>query len=140
MAKTIEGDSGIAFSTAESYHELVIMAENSGGIDLAPIVTNITFACELYLKAIILYKQGSVKPVHSIEELFNQLDEEDKEIIKNSSKIFDWTQFMEELDAAFVTWRYLYENCQLNKCFSISISDRIRFEVSLKNYYMNIVK
>ncbi len=42
------------------------------------VFANIAFACELYMKALIFYRGNSIEKEHSISELFNKLQDNEK--------------------------------------------------------------
>ncbi|MDE6947773.1 MAG: hypothetical protein K2P14_11370 [Anaeroplasmataceae bacterium] len=78
-----------------------------------PAIVNASFACELYLKAIL---KESLKE-HQLKVLYEKLPKSQQERIKNQmdEKLKDlpiYNSFEESLDKAsisFVEWRYIYE-------------------------------
>ena len=76
-----------------------------------PIMVNIAFSCELYMKALLMWsnKKQEVISAHKLDELFEMFDPELQKKIKNDSGIKCWDRFLKESSDAFCSWRYYYE-------------------------------
>lgn len=80
-----------------------------------PYAVNLAFACELYMKAIMIYRspKNEFCKGHDLRELFLCLDIVDKQYIerefgaKNPSKNLD--KFLTEDGKTFIDWRYALE-------------------------------
>lgn len=82
-----------------------------------PAVVNSAFACEVFLKLLLEVEQIEFKRMHQLEELFNQLPEQVKTAIQQSTiqKYGTWTDvfglnLLHQISDAFVQWRYNYEH------------------------------
>ena len=85
-------------------------------------VVNEVFACELFLKSMIMIKTGekSIKK-HELLELYDLLDIETIE--KSLLKKYDFKEELQKISDSFVTWRYCYE------CDTIVINRGFVFEL-----------
>lgn len=79
-----------------------------------PYIVNISFACELYLKLILVYNKISIselkKKSHSLKKLYNLLTKEQKNRIYQSFKrplIYNIEEEIDNIDMAFKDWRYI---------------------------------
>ena len=124
----------IAYCKAKDFQSVAEALNVEENFKLIPTVVNASFACELYLKALVIWQEKAEKPirVHKLSELFEMIDAEDRDIVIKSADIFDWNTFFTEADNAFVDWRYIHENDGIKK---ISIGDLIRFSDALKCCY-----
>ena len=95
---------------------------------LIPATVNIAFCCELYLKELCTKESKNINRIHHIKELYNMLSMKRKHEIREAANIYNFEGFLDEIDNAFVEWRYAYENQGL----SISLSDCFRFAEALK--------
>jgi hypothetical protein len=82
-----------------------------------PYIVNMTFCTELLLKLLLIEKGKNIKEVeklsHNIKLLYNELSLEIKELIYHSFKrplIYKIEEELEQLNKAFVDWRYLVLN------------------------------
>lgn len=82
-----------------------------------PAVVNSAFACEVFLKLLLEVEQIDIKKEHQLEKLFNQLPEQVKTDIQQSTmqKYGTWTDgfgfnLLHQISDAFVKWRYNYEH------------------------------
>ena len=124
----------IAYQKACDFLDVANTLNQQEDFKLIPTVVNAAFSCELFLKALLIWKQQSAKPIkiHPLEELFSLLDQVDQAEIKKASDIFNWSSFMQESSKAFEKWRYVHEN---DAFLMISIGDLIRFSKALKECY-----
>ena len=76
-----------------------------------PVMVNIAFACELYMKALLIWKNQSQDIIgeHKLQELFYMLGESVQRQIKEESGIERWDEFLLHSSNAFCAWRYYYE-------------------------------
>ncbi|MBR0461913.1 MAG: hypothetical protein IJJ00_04265 [Erysipelotrichaceae bacterium] len=81
------------------------------------VIVNGVFACELFLKSLICYKTNNeiqANRTHSLKKLINLLSKDDREIImetfdKNEIDESSFNSKIDEIDTAFVDWRYVFE-------------------------------
>ena len=116
--------------------ETVAKKLNDEGDMIIPVVVNAAFACELYLKYLLIV-QGWKKNcyTHDLKLLFGKLDEYTQDKVREKADIFLWDQFLEEASLAFEKWRYAHQWNYI----SISIEDLMKFakalrEVAEENY------
>ena len=83
---------------------------------LIPFIVNASFACELYLKAILTHENISYparsRDGHDLEKLFSALPTESKSSIASSFQFESDDEFREKLHQiryAFEEWRYWFE-------------------------------
>ncbi len=85
---------------------------------ITPASVNSAFACEVYLKALLLYYDRSPEQIHMMKELYSALPEELQKRLKltvTNSYGGRWTdifgrELLENISNAFVDWRYSYEH------------------------------
>lgn len=75
---------------------------------LVPIITNMAFACELFLKAILKHDDKE-KKLHSLIDLFDALQEDIKKEIMNSENEDVFKRNLVNVSNYFEEFRYLYE-------------------------------
>ncbi len=77
-----------------------------------PVMVNISFACELYLKALIVWnnKNSRIIREHRLMKLLELIEPKFIEEIIDKSAITGWEEFLSHSSAAFQEWRYYYEN------------------------------
>ena len=89
-----------------------------------PAIVNSAFACEVFLKALLLFYDTPLKKVHELKKLYELLPENDKECIKRETSInygagwqdgFGMERLMNISDA-FEKWRYYYEDFPEKTC------------------------
>ncbi|MET4240712.1 hypothetical protein [Bradyrhizobium sp. RT10b] len=100
-----------------------IMKQPPNGAAMSPFVVNTTFAIELFIKTLAM-QHGKKLHGHEIKKLFRKLpgpgkDQIDRQLARlaGTSKwaggvktMHDLQKVLEEIDTAFVDWRYLHEN------------------------------
>ena len=82
-----------------------------------PATVNSAFACEVFLKTLLLFYNIPAKKEHKLKELFEMLPENDKECIKRETVINYGGRWIDGfglerlayISDAFVKWRYNYE-------------------------------
>ena len=100
--------------------------------------SNLTLACELFLKAIHIITKDVFHKTHNLKELFSSLNGRNQNVIKElySSKITGNMLTIEELlkihSNSFEDWRYVYEISKDKKDFHIS--EMFLFVEALKQY------
>ena len=90
---------------------------NGGNIFTArPEIVNYSFACEVFLKILLLIDKGKLERCHTLVQLFENLpqktqEEIQSEVVKKSFKWCDTFGFplLNQISDAFVNWRYCYE-------------------------------
>lgn len=115
---------GQAANTLGVVGEAVLKADDFVGKqmiaqNIIPAIVLKAFSCELFMKSLVV--TGNIKKIHKLDELFNNLSQNDKDVIKervvnamiNKLGTYDENSFNTDLDNvanAFVDWRYFYEN------------------------------
>ena len=102
-----------------------------------PVIVNYSFSCELYIKALMMYRSGNstFAKGHRIKDFIdNHLNPQDRnEIRKRCEAVFRaaYDQNLDDFDKAFEDWRYDFE---VGKNISINIDDLIKFAKVMKAY------
>lgn len=105
------------------------------------MATIMAFACELYMKSILFYKEIDCRSTHDLFELYNMCPKDIKKEIKslhpchNCSKE-NFEQELKEVGKAFVVSRYIYER----KRMAVNILFLIELLYTLELYTKNIFK
>ena len=82
-----------------------------------PAIVNSAFACEVFLKALLLFYECPLKRQHKLKELYELLPCKPKEYIKQTTMLryggvwedaFGF-EILDSFSNAFVDWRYSYE-------------------------------
>lgn len=99
------------FRCAEEYATLAIFSfPYVFDKSITAITTNIAFACELYLKCILVMEQKKTVTGHKIDELFASIqNEEIKNRIKSNVAYDNFDLCIKEIKLAFTVARYTYE-------------------------------
>lgn len=87
----------------------MIFTDNSNAV-----LTNVSFACELYLKHLLLSQKINYKSEHSLDKLFNKLPSEMQESLKQlhpctNTSIDMFERELTDVAKAFTIFRYMYE-------------------------------
>ncbi|MDN0032388.1 hypothetical protein QVN85_05685 [Oscillibacter valericigenes] len=77
---------------------------------LIPIVVNISFACELFIKALLKINDLSIKREHDLSKLFCSLPETVRNEIIGSDDRDKFTFRLKQNSCLFEDWRYIFEN------------------------------
>lgn len=139
QAKAV-GDYDVCLESANQFYSVATWCYDRDAIDfltntMYPYAVNISFACELYMKAIMI-KRSSLSEFytgHNLLALFNSLDANDQAVLNNDfstrypSKTL--TDFLDENKAVFVDWRYALE-----KQVSVNTSGFNAFAESLREH------
>lgn len=112
------------FRHACTFCECADMAESKHHHDTAdigwytsPAVIKSAFACEVFMKAILNFRDIKPPRSHKLRDLYEVLPEKEREWIKlavTRGASFMWTDcfgfdYLDEISDAFVEWRYSYE-------------------------------
>jgi hypothetical protein len=97
-------------------------------------ISNTAFACELFLKSIIMINTKKEVKGHLIDELVEKAGVSDK--LKNNLLEYDIDKELNEIDNAFTVWRYSYEydSLKINSKFLFQLCDE------LENINKNIIQ
>ena len=87
---------------------------------VVPEAVNLAFACEIFLKTLLLFNDVKYKRKHKLEDLFNELPQKYKTEIENRCLLeyrtlhdsFGFSLLFNVSDA-FEKWRYCYEHHNL---------------------------
>ena len=81
-----------------------------------PVIVNYSFACEVFLKALLFFHLGEIQSGHRLYELFSLLPDQSKKDIQQAvlMKYSQWNDafghpLLCQISDAFVEWRYSYE-------------------------------
>ena len=84
---------------------------------ITPSVVNSAFACEVFLKALLLFYRTPQKKKHEIKELYGFLQDDVREQVKQLTTIYcgNWEdpfgfERIDNISDAFTKWRYSYEH------------------------------
>ena len=131
----LTGDFNVCMEEANMFYNI---AKYCNDMDLEDYMTkgfytfvvNVSFACELYIKAIMMKNSQNIDEFergHELEKLFNLLDDNCKEKVKDrfekeyGNGIFN--QFLSDNNNAFIDWRYALEHSvrtNINHFFSFA--------------------
>ena len=108
-----------AFYSGESFHRMALeivpddwLEADSDGHWFVPSVVNLAFACELYLKFLLIKSGLQNITTHNLSHLFSALPIEIQNRIRNTPEFRGDTDFMVKLEEdknVFKEWRYLFE-------------------------------
>jgi len=154
------------FRVACTFCECADMAQDKFQHDTAdigfyntPSIVNSAFACEVFMKAILKFKQIEAPKAHKLKTLYNRLPNKIKTRIKQevSCGYLDMWQncfgveYIDQISNAFVEWRYIYEHdfskggtVQINIGFLNRFRDTLReiccemfFDITWERYKRN---
>ena len=99
-----------------------------------PSIINSAFACEVYLKAMLLFSNIPIKKEHKIKELYKMIPDQIKDEIKSmvtrgcESIWYDSFGFekLDNISDAFVEWRYCYEKLERTREIDIGFLTTFR--------------
>ncbi|WP_121616326.1 HEPN domain-containing protein [Virgibacillus halodenitrificans] len=77
-------------------------------------LTNVSFACELYLKYLLLIHRIDCRKVHNLYKLFKKLPEKIQENLRKThpcgnTSIDKFEQELDDIGQAYMIFRYIYE-------------------------------
>lgn len=118
--KQIIESTTLRYCAAILYERLTTAPPDAGAT--APFVVNITFSLELYLKT-LASRHGKALRSHELAQLFKKLPSAAKQAIEQELPLFaktsewadglttmdDLRRVVNDLDTAFLDWRYLHE-------------------------------
>ena len=97
------------------------MKKLEGRIDIyaTPMIVNLSFACEVYIKTLLDYLENGSKKSHKLNELLEALPDE-----KKSRILKEVEEKHGALADAFAKWRYSYEvsrvSCDIGYLFALT--------------------
>ena len=103
---------------------------------LYPIIVNISFSCELFIKCLLVKNKAPIKG-HNLKELFDNLDNEQRQQIKGLTKENDFDIVLKNHSDFFVKYRYVYE--EDNKITSVNLAFMFALANSLKDVIKEIL-
>lgn len=138
------GDFNVCLESANQFYSVAAWCYDRDAIDfmtntMYPYAVNISFACELYLKAIMIKhsSQSEFNTGHDLLTLFNSLDANDQAAINNyfiiSYPSKSLRDFLDENRAVFVDWRYALE-----KQVEVNVSGFNAFVEALREHLKNL--
>ena len=115
----------------ENNDKIKIISDGKILILKAPTIVNIAFACELYLKAILLEQGAGVPETHELDFLYNQLSQQKRARIRKAcgNKKEEFEQLITEYSRLFIQYRYSfdYENKPNPKImFLLNLTDALQ--------------
>lgn len=136
-------DLDVCINEADSFLWVARKIENSdvflcGG--MYPFTVNIAFACELYMKAILIDDStgDTIIRGHKLDELFDVLPTDAKvqiEAMYSDQHKRDFKSLLSEISNAFIDWRYAFE-----KGVHINVTGILAFANALEDYVHNQLK
>lgn len=96
---------------SESDNKIKIISNNKILILKAPAIVNFAFACELYLKAILLRQGAGIPETHELDFLYNQLSQQKRARVRKvcGKKKEEFEQLITEYSKLFVQYRYSFD-------------------------------
>lgn len=128
------------FDEANGFMKLVINKEyeKSKTISKIPLAVNSIFACELYLKVLLLNRGFTCEDVrmlsHDLKKLYINLNDTDKEKIETWIRIFsqfDLLDYLEKIKNSFQELRYVYLN---EAVVEFDMEDLLDFVFKIQHY------
>lgn len=147
--KKIKGNFNLAFIEAEAFFETACMCESKhlkldmNSSFLFPFVVNLTFACELYLKSIMMSisEDNEFVKTHDLLILFNNLgDDKIKAVLQESFEEHgqDLLIFLVHHKNHFIDFRYAFEENDKKLC--VFSTDLGNFANCLRDYCLALKK
>ena len=144
MGKTI-GDYKVCVESANAFYKVAQSASPEKNIAdflsgmMYPFAVNCAFACELYMKAIMIHGSASDEfdTGHKLDDLFNKLPSNDHssiEALYNAKSTKDLKTLLAEDGNTFVEWRYALE-----APVKVCITGLSAFLDSLKEYVDGLI-
>ena len=144
----ITGNLTLALAEAEAFYKTACIAEEEhirldwNSDFLFPFVVNLSLACELYMKSIMIFtsKDNEFLKTHDLSKLFKKLNADIQEKLRSSfeKKEKKLSIFLEQHKNHFVDFRYAFEEKDKSLCvFSTDLSN---FVNCLRNYCLGLKK
>ena len=141
------GDFRRAVHEGDVFYETACMCENSfnpseGKFEfLLPYTVNLSFACEVYMKAIMIHfsKEKAFSTGHRLGELFGKLNVDAQKIVREmfEQALKPWNKklekFLAEHDNIFMDFRYTFQDTD-KEGLSVHLTDLGTFANCLKDY------
>lgn len=134
-------DLSVCINEADSFLWVARKIEDSdqflcGG--MYPFTVNAAFACELYMKAILIHfsSDGTIVKGHKLDELFKVLPDDAQSQIEasfNEQYKHDLDILLTEISTAFIDWRYAFEHG-----VAINVTGILAFATALEEYVNTI--
>lgn len=145
----IKGNYNLAFSEAEAFYETACMCDaehlklDMNSSFLFPFVVNLTFACELYLKSIMMSisENNEFMKTHDLNILFENLgNDKIKDVLQKSfeEKGKKLSDFLEQHKNHFIDFRYAFEENDKKLC--VFSTDLGNFANCLRDYCLALKK
>lgn len=145
----IKGNYNLALSEAEAFFEAACMCETEhfrldmNSKFLFPFVVNLTFACELYLKSIMMSisENNEFMKTHDLLKLFKNLgNDKIKDVLQKSfeEQGKDLLIFLEHHKNHFIDFRYAFEDNDKQLC--VFSTDLGIFANSLRKISLEMIK
>ena len=139
------GDFAVCKNAADQFYVAAKKCKGDNYLDFLsngfyPYSVNIAFACELYLKDIVIHRSTNDEFIkgHNLKDLFDTLEQVDSQYIENEFTtklpVKSLNTFLADNGNVFVDWRYALE-----KTVSIDLTGIEVFADVLKNYVHTLV-
>ena len=141
-----KGHFRLAVSMGDSFYNTACVCEKDSpsewlGNCLFPYVVNMSFACEVYMKAIMIHfsETNEFHTGHRLRELFDELDFEAQKSVREAfeQELTPWSQklesFLAEHNNIFMDFRYPFQNTD-KEGLSVHLTDLGTFANCLKCY------
>ena len=129
------------FKNIVNVDELVPTPKNNFKNKIYPFIVNKSFACEVYLKLILMATQKKKKRGHNLKELsqITNMDTQFKNyLLSNKLKLTDqeFEEYLNNISNAFEKWRYIYEKKNIKVMYGFLNT----FCIFLDEYCINLMK
>lgn len=146
--KITKGNLKLALAEAEAFYKTACIAETehlkldmTSGF-LFPFVVNLSLACELYMKSIMIFtsKEDTFLKEHDLKKLFEELNADIQEVLQNNFEENgkSLSEFLERHKNLFVDFRYAFED--RDKPLRVFATDLGNFANCLRSYCLTLGK
>ena len=101
-----------------------------------PLTVNASFACELYIKAILILNNLSYRHIHELKSIYSMLPEKVKESIEQAYSACGQSDsvdsILEKYNTAFINWRYPFDTKSSKNTLVVAWTSLLCFAGSLK--------
>ena len=144
----LKGSFNLALSEAEAFYKTACIAEEEhirldwNSDFLFPFVVNLSLACELYMKSIMIFtsKEGTFLKEHDLKKLFDELNADIQGVLQNNFEENgkSLSEFLERHKNHFIDFRYAFEKKDKSLC--VFSTDLGNFANCLRSYCSSLGK
>lgn len=150
--KVPTGDFRYAVLVGDTFYNTACMCEDKAspsewlGEYLLPHVVNMSFACEVYMKAIMIHfsETNEFSTGHELQKLFTKLNPGAQKSVREAfeQELTPWSKklesFLEEHNDIFMDFRYPFQDTD-KEGLSVHLTDLGTFANCLKRYCHNLI-